>query len=333
MSDAIKKAFISACAGLPLSPATAKDILEYLPAKAKALVAAALAASFGNAGPKPFTCAIINAKSGRCSEDCAFCAQSRFHNTVAPVYPLLEEKAIIERASLLAEKKVTRLGLVTSGAGPSRADFDKLCAVAGKIRERFPLQLCASLGVLDDGKARSLKQAGFTSYHHNLETARSFYPHICASHSYNSRRETVLRAKAAGLRVCSGGLFGLGESWEQRLELAETLRELDVDSIPINFLMPIPGTPLQRRKPLRPLEGLAVIALFRLLHPGKDIVICGGRSTTLGDWDRLVFFGAANGVMLGDYLTTNGNPFDRDLQILRDMGEANADSDSRWPGP
>ncbi len=323
MSDPFQEVFASARAGRPLSSALAGDILEHLPAKAKDLVAASLAVA-AEGGPKPFTCAIINAKSGRCSEDCAFCAQSRHHDTGAPVYPLLSADAIYERAAHLASRNVTRMGIVTSGVGPSRADFDTLCAVAAKIRSTLPIQLCASLGVLDEDKARSLRQAGFTSYHHNLETARSFYPRICASHSYDIRHETVRRAKAAGLRVCSGGLFGLGETWEQRVELAASLQELDVDSIPVNFLMPIPGTPLAKREPLRPLEGLAILALFRLMHPGRDIVLCGGRSTTLGEWDRLALLGAANGVMLGDYLTARGNAFDRDLLVLRELREAHA---------
>ncbi len=320
----IREAFVSACAEPPLTPAVTRNILKHLPAKAKSLVAASLSASADDAGPKPFTCSIINAKSGRCSEDCAFCAQSRHHDTDAPVYPLLPADAIFERASFLAEKNITRMGIVTSGVGPSRADFDKLCEVAAKIRGNLPIQLCASLGVLDEDKARSLKQAGFASYHHNLETARSFYPRICASHSYDVRYETVCRAKAAGLRVCSGGLFGLGESWEQRAEFSETLQELNVDSIPVNFLMPIAGTPLQNRKPLRPMEGLAILALLRLMHPGRDIVLCGGRGATLGEWDRLALFGMANGIMLGDYLTARGNPFDRDLRVLRDMEETHA---------
>jgi len=321
MPSPIREAFTSASAGTPLSSVTARNILEHLPAKAKELVTASLTIT----APQPFTCAIINAKSGRCSEDCAFCAQSRRHETGAPVYPLLAEDAIFERARLLAENNVTRMGIVTSGAGPSRADFAKLCAVAAKIRERLPIQLCASLGVLDEEKARSLRQAGVTSYHHNLETARSFYPSICGSHAYEVRYETIRQARAAGMRVCSGGLFGLGESWEQRIELAETLRELDVDSVPINFLMPVPGTPLQYREPPGPMEGLAIIALFRLMLPGKDIVLCGGRNTTLGEWDRLALFGAANGVMLGDYLTARGNAFDRDLAMLRGMEELKED--------
>lgn len=320
MHPVIQETFAAAAAGLPLPGATARNILEHLPAKAKDLMAASLTV----AAPAPFTCAIVNAKSGRCSEDCAFCAQSAHHATAASTYPLLAEERIFQRARALAENNVTRMGIVTSGAGPSQADFDKLCAVAVKIREKLPIQLCASLGVLDGEKARCLRQAGFSSYHHNLETARSFYPQICTSHSYEVRYETVRQARAAGLRVCSGGLFGLGESWEQRVELAETLRELDVDSVPINFLMPVPGTPLGNHNAPGPMEGLAVIALFRLMLPGKDIVLCGGRNSTLGEWDRLALFGPANGVMLGDYLTTRGNALDRDMTMLRAMEAAHA---------
>lgn len=269
--------------------------------------------------PRPFTCGIINARSGRCTEDCAFCAQSRHYHTNTPVYPLVDKDTLLRRARELARHGVTRMGIVTAGAGPGEADFDRICAAAGRIRREVEIALCASLGVLTRAKAVRLKDAGFTSYHHNLETARSYYPAICTSHDYERRCETVRLAAEAGLRVCSGGLFGLGESWEQRIELAATLRELNVDSIPINFLMPIPGTPLEKAPRLRPEEGLAVVALFRLMHPGRDIVICGGRTTTLGNWDLPALFSCANGMMVGDYLTEKGGPFERDMALAREL--------------
>ena len=317
MLDPIHKICDAALAGRALSAVEALELIPLLSSRLPALVAA----SGLIAGPERFTCGIINAKSGRCTEDCAFCAQSRHHKTNAPAYPLVTGEALLGRARELAERGVTRMGIVTSGAGPSREDFEQICAAARHIRQEVDIELCASLGALSPDKAQKLKEAGFSSYHHNLETARSFYPSICSTHDYQVRCDTVLRAREAGLRVCSGGLFGLGESWAQRIELAQTLQELRVDSIPVNFLMPIPGTGLESAKPLSAVEGLGILVLLRLMHPERDIVICGGRATTLGEWDRLGMFSCANGMMVGDYLTEKGGPFERDLALARDLAD------------
>lgn len=318
MPDPIQQIFHAAREGRALEAHEALA-LAAAPSEAFAAAVTAAAARPANSFPPRFSCGIINAKSGRCGEDCAFCAQSRYHTTGTPVYPLLSAEALYDRAHCLAERGVTRMGIVTSGAGPSAAELDKICAAAQHIREKVGIGLCASLGVLDAGMAEQLKQAGFGSYHHNLETARSFYSSICTTHSYEIRCETVRQAKEAGLRVCSGGLFGLGESWAQRIELAATLRELDVDSIPINFLMPVAGTRLASAPPLAAADALAIVALFRLMHPGRDIVLCGGRGATLGERDRLALLGGANGVMVGDYLTAKGSPFERDMDLLREL--------------
>ncbi|MDR2892353.1 MAG: biotin synthase BioB [Deltaproteobacteria bacterium] len=270
--------------------------------------------------PAPFTCGIINAKSGRCAENCAFCAQSKHHATTAPIYPLVSEKKLRERAGQLAEAGVNYLGIVISGTTPSDRDLDNICAAAARISAEGGIKLCASLGLLGAEQARRLKQAGFTSYHHNLETAPSFYPEICGTHGIEPRLQTVRNAVAAGLRVCCGGIFGLGESWAQRLELSALLQDLEVHSIPVNFLTPIPGTPLADRGCLPPQEALAVVALLRLMHPGRDIVICGGRSRTLGEWENMLFAAGANGLMVGDYLTTPGGLLAKDLAMLETLG-------------
>lgn len=307
----------AACEGRALSRSQAAECLALLPLQRRKLLAAA-----GVAGVEcaPFTCGIINAKSGRCGEDCAFCAQSAHHATHTPVYGLVDEGVLFERACRLAEHGVDRMGIVTSGGGPSDADLASICRAAEKITREVNIKLCASLGMLREGQAERLVQAGFTSYHHNLETARSYYPSICTSHEYGIRVETVRRAKAAGLRVCSGGLFGLGESWEQRLEFAETLSELGVDSIPVNFLIPIEGTAMEHVVPLAPDEALDIVAVLRLMHPGKDIVLCGGRHSSLKEWDRAVLLTGANGLMVGDYLTAKGSPFERDMEVLATLG-------------
>lgn len=319
---ALAPAFATALApgfeGRPLSRREAEALEPHMLTGLRELLGAATIVA-GNS--TSFTCGIINAKSGRCSEDCSFCAQSRYHNTDAPVYALVGEEKLYAHASRLAEAGVTRMGIVTSGAGPSPRDFETICRSARRIVETVGIKLCASLGILADDQARMLQNAGITSYHHNLETARSFYPSICTSHSYEVRVETVKRAANAGLRVCSGGLFGLGESWKERFELSETLQELNVDSIPVNFLMAVPGTRLEKANPLSVAEALAVVAILRLMHPGRDIVLCGGRGKTFGEWDRLAMLAGANGVMVGDYLTAKGNPFERDMRMLGEARE------------
>ena len=317
MPDPINDICGAALAGRALSAEEALGLIPLIPSRLPAIIAAAGLVS----GPERFTCGIINAKSGRCAQDCAFCAQSRRHRTNAPVYPLIAEEALLCRARELAGRGVTRMGIVTSGPALGDKDFERLCAAAGRIRPAVDIELCASLGSLTPERAGKLKEAGFGGYHHNLETARSFYPSICSTQDYQARCDTVRHAVEAGLRVCSGGLFGLGESWPQRIELAQTLQELRVDSIPVNFLMPIPGTPLESARQMSAAEGLGILALLRLMHPERDIVICGGRAATLGAWDRLALFFCANGMMVGDYLTEKGSPFERDVALLRDMIE------------
>lgn len=323
MPDPIRTVFDAALQGRALTAQEALALVPLLPARLTAVVAAAALASAGTgnaaARPERFTCGIINARSGRCTEDCVFCAQSQYHRTNAPVYPLVGEEALLDRARELAGKGAARMGIVTSGAGPTGADFERICGAARTIREKVGIRLCASLGMLTADKARKLGEAGFTCYHHNLETGRGFYPFICTTHAYEARLETVRRAGEAGLRVCSGGLFGLGESWAQRVELALTLRELDVDCIPVNFLMPVAGTGMERARPPDSAEGLGILALFRLMHPQRDIVICGGRASTLGPWDRLALFSCANGLMIGDYLTEKGGSAGRDRDLVRDL--------------
>jgi biotin synthase len=315
----IHSALSAACAGQALSAEEAERLLALLPGGLTDLLSLAGAARIAG-GSTAFTCGIINAKSGRCGEDCSFCAQSRHHDTAAAVYPLVGEDVLLERAQLLAQSGVDYMGIVSSGVGPAMRDLEHICRAAERIRQEFDIKLCASLGLLEQGQALALKQAGFTSYHHNLECARSYFGRVCTTHSYERQRETVKQAGAAGLRKCTGGIFGLGESWRQRLELSIELRELDVDSIPINFLTPIAGTPLEHAPPLEIHEALGIIALLRLMHPDKDILLCGGRSRTLGEWENSLFFAGANGLMVGDYLTLKGNPLAKDMRMLRAIG-------------
>ncbi len=267
-----------------------------------------------------FTCSIINAKSGRCSEDCAFCAQSAFHKTGVETYPLLKKEKMVRDSIRMEKAGATKYSMVTSGHSLSSKEVDYIGHAAEEINRKTNLSVCASLGQLTKPMATRLKEKGVTTCHHNLETAGSYFDQVCTTHEYDEDIQTVKTAKSAGLKVCSGGILGLGETWEQRVELAFTLKELDVDSIPINFLNPIPGTRMENRSLLPPMEALKSIAIFRFINPDKDITICGGREKTLGDFQSWVFMAGANGVMIGNYLTTKGRSAEMDMDMIRQMG-------------
>ena len=265
-------------------------------------------------------CSIINAKSGRCTENCAFCAQSAHHQSSPPVYPLKSFDEIIAGARRAQDEGSHCYGIVTSGTKPQPGEeFDTILKAIRAIRKAFTIEPSASLGLLTEEFAEALADAGCVTYHHNLETARSFFPHICTTHDYQEDVDTVRIAKAAGMKVCCGGIFGLGESVAQRVELAETLRELDVDSIPLNFLNPIAGTPLEGLRALTPMDCLRAITMFRYFLPGKPISVCGGRETNLRELQSWIFMAGASGTMVGNYLTTSGRDRDVDMQMFRDI--------------
>lgn len=268
-------------------------------------------------GNRVFTCSIVNAKSGMCSEDCAFCAQSKYHKTNISVYPLLTKQELVEKGMYMAERGANKFSFVTSGKKLSKKEINTICEAAILLTEKTDLKICASLGILDEESALCLKQAKITRYHHNLETAKSFFKNICTTHDYEEDVATLKVAKKVGLEVCSGGIMGLGEKFSHRLELAEFLSHLDVDSIPINFLNPIKGTKLQNMPLLPPMEGLISIAIFRFLNPDKDITICGGREVCLGDFQSWIFLAGANGIMIGNYLTTRGRNIKHDLEMIK----------------
>ena len=265
-------------------------------------------------------CAIVNAKSGRCSEDCAFCAQSGHFAANAPVHPFLDPSAIEKAARTMREAGATRFGIVSSGLALSDEDFSSLLEAVRRVAA-LGLHADTSCGLVTPARFAALKTAGLSAYHHNLETSRSFFPSICTTHDYEADVQTVRDALAAGLYVCSGGIFGLGESWEQRAELALTLRELGVPSVPVNFLTPIPGTPMADRPPLSPTEALKIVALLRFLLPDAHLRICGGRRTVFGRAAAIDPLEAgASGLMIGDYLTTKGLAALSDRQAILDAG-------------
>jgi len=267
-----------------------------------------------------FTCSIINAKSGLCSENCAFCAQSAHHKTGVKTYSLMSEGKMVEEAIRMQAAGATKYSMVTSGFMLKEKEVETIAKAALTIKKKTDLSVCVSLGGLTEPMARQLKDSGISTYHHNLETARSYFDNICTTHDYDEDIQTIQIAESVGLRVCSGGILGMGESWEQRVELAFTLRELDVDSIPLNFLNPIKGTRMEGSPLLPPMEALKTIALFRIINPDKDVTICGGRERTLKDFQSWIFLAGANGLMVGDYLTTKGRSTAVDLEMIADMG-------------
>jgi biotin synthase len=272
-------------------------------------------------GGKVFLCSIINAKSGRCPENCSFCAQSAHHRTDAPVYPLVDEERMVACAHEAEKNGSSCYGIITSGTSiKAGEELDRILRAVRRIRSETGITPSCSLGIIDRETATALKEAGVETYHHNLETARSFFPNVCTTHDYEEDVETVRVAKQAGLKVCCGGIFGLGETAAQRVEMAITLRELEVDSVPLNFLNPIEGTRLAGAARITPMECLATIALFRLILPARRISVCGGREKNLRDLQSWMFFAGASGTMIGNYLTTTGREPEQDWQMLRDLG-------------
>jgi biotin synthase len=265
-------------------------------------------------------CSIINAKSGRCPENCAFCAQSAWHSTDAQVYPLVDEDELV-RCALSAEQNGARCyGIITSGTGiKPGAELEKICRALRRIKAETSIDPSCSLGILNTETAQQLKDAGMVTYHHNLETSRTFFPAICTTHDYQDDVETVLAVKRVGLKVCCGGIFGLGESFSHRVELAQTLRELDVDTVPINFLNPVEGTRLADANFLTPMECLKIIAIYRFMLPEKCLTVCGGRERNLRELQSWIFLAGASGMMTGNYLTTPGRAPEQDLRMLADL--------------
>jgi len=272
-------------------------------------------------GPAVELCAIVNARSGRCSEDCAFCAQSAAYRTSIQTYSLLAKDDILDAADRGAQAGARRFSIVVSGRGPGGADdFDRMVDAVAAMAAGGRVWPCASLGLIDEARAARLKAAGLVRYHHNLEAPPSYFPEICTTHAYADRVRTIEAARGAGLEICAGGIIGLGESVAQRLELGLELRRLAVDSVALNVLNPIPGTPLENVPPVPALEVLKTIAVFRLLMPGTEIRTCGGRERALRGLQPMMYLAGASGTMIGDYLTTAGRDTGQDVTDVQDLG-------------
>lgn len=263
-------------------------------------------------------CSIINGKSGRCSEDCKYCAQSRYYQTEIDVYDLLDVNQIKEMALYNQNKGVGRFSIVTSGRKLSDFEFDKLLGIYRQLNNSCHISLCASLGLLNFEQFNKLQEIGVTRYHNNLETSRNYFKNICTTHTYDQKIQVIKDAKAAGLQVCSGGIMGMGESWQDRIDLAFTLKELEIKSIPINILNPIAKTPLEHQKPLLKEEIERIIAIFRFINPDATIRMAGGRGL-LDDQGVSVFESGANGAITGDMLTTSGITIDDDQKNIKSL--------------
>ncbi|MDA8169446.1 MAG: biotin synthase BioB [Nitrospiraceae bacterium] len=264
-------------------------------------------------------CSIVNAKSGSCPEDCSYCAQSASAKADISRYPLLPEGEILDAARRAKESGAKRFCIVTSGRKPGQKELSDIASAVGAVRKAGLLP-CATLGLLDRSDLELLRDAGLERYHHNLETSRRFFPRVCSSHTYDEKLDTISAVKETGLSLCSGGIFGLGEDWEDRIDMALEIERLGADSVPVNFLIPIPGTGLSGRKMLAPLEALKIVSIYRFLLPSREIRICGGRLQCLGSLNPFVFMAGADGLLTGDYLTKQGMPPTADLDLIARYG-------------
>ncbi|GIO57321.1 biotin synthase BioB [Paenibacillus cineris] len=262
---------------------------------------------------------ILNAKSGLCPEDCGYCSQSIVSTAPIEKYSLLDKETVLAGAREALARKAGTYCIVASGRGPTPRELDQVVEAVQEIRGTMPLKICACLGLLKDGQAEKLAEAGVHRYNHNLNTSQSNYSRITTTHTYDDRVDTVQKAKASGLSPCSGVIIGMGESDEDIVGMAYALRELDADSIPVNFLNAIPGTPLEQAGRTPALKALKVLALFRLVCPSKEIRVAGGRELNLRSLQPLALY-AANSVFVGDYLTTEGQDVLADHAMIEDLG-------------
>ncbi|MEK6727990.1 MAG: biotin synthase BioB [Candidatus Omnitrophota bacterium] len=271
------------------------------------------------AGTNLDLCSILNAKSGLCGQDCKFCAQALRHKTKIPVYPLKTKKEIFDAARRAKDIGAERFDIVTSGDSLSKEELKVICEVITEITKELGIKMCASLGAMGEEALKELKQSGLTQYHHNIETSAGYFPKIVTTHTFQDRVNTIKAAKNAGLRVCSGGIIGLGETMEDRVEMALCLQELNVDSVPLNILVPVKGTPLEGKPPITCEEVIRTIAIFRIILKDKVIKIAAGRESLLKDFQALGFMAGANGMLIGGYLTIKGRSVEEDWRLAEEI--------------
>ena len=273
-------------------------------------------------GNKIHLCSIVNAKAGACSENCSFCAQSSFYQTGSPRYGFVDPEPVQEAAAEANVNGVTAVGLVAAWKGLNEGPMlDEVCDRIRELKAGGKTRPDASLGIIKKQEvADRLKEAGLECYGHNLESSRRFFPKTCTTHTYEDRLQTIGYLKKAGIKICSGGIIGMGETREDRCDLAFELKTIGANVVPVNILNPIPGTPFANNEPLSVLEILKTIACFRFILPRQEIMIAGGRTVNLRDAQNMIFMAGASALMVGNYLTTLNQPVEKDLQMLKDLG-------------
>ena len=295
-----------ALAGEALTRDEARAVLAVPDERLSDLLSAAFSVRERRWGRKVKVCVLQNARSGLCPEDCGYCSQSKISTADIDTYRLMPHEELVQKADDAVARGARRYCMVTSGRGPSERDIDQLCAATRDIKQNYPdLEICVSVGLMDDAAAQRLAEAGVGWVNHNLNTSERFYPKICTTHTYADRVATVQAAQRAGLNTCCGGIIGMGEDDEDVVDLGFALRELRVSSLPVNFLIPIGGTPLEERPVTHAPRALKALCLMRFLNPEADIRAAGGRERTLGEWQPLALY-PANSIFVNGYLTTPG---------------------------
>ena len=322
--------------GLDLTREEALAVLAWPEEDILSLLNAAFRVRQAHFGKKVRLNYLVNIQSGICPEDCGYCSQSRLSDAPVEKYKLLSPEEVEAAAERAVERKAARLCMVASMRGPSDKDVGAVAAAVRRVKERFPqLELCACLGLLKEGQAATLGEAGVYAYNHNLNTSERHYGEVCSTHGFADRLDTVRKARTEGLSSCSGALFGMGETREDILDVAFRLRELGVDSIPVNFLIPFKGTPMAQKEELTPVYCLKILCLFRLLCPTSELRIAGGRELHLRSLQPMGLY-AANSIFVGDYLTSEGQAPSLDLEMVRDLGfeiVGDREAPTTAPGP
>ena len=314
-NDLVKRSL----SGQKISREEARAILALPDEQVPEALQAALEVRQVHFGKRVKLCMLQNARSGLCPEDCHYCSQSSISSAKIDKYPLMSKEFLLDGAQRASEAGATRYCMVTSGRGPTDEEIEHFCAVTRQIKQRYPLEICICLGTLSEAQARKLKEAGVGWVNHNLNTSERFYPEICSTHTYQDRVNTVKNVRKAGLMTCSGGIIGMGETDEDILDMAFACRELGMDSIPINFLHPIKGTPMAAYQFLTPAKCLKVLCLFRFLNPASEIRAAGGREVNLGSVQHLALY-AANSIFIEGYLTTPGQQAQEAQRMIEQFG-------------
>ena len=311
-------------AGYRLSPTDDRSIFMDTPLEELSEEAYRLQTQF--CGNHIDLCTIVNGRSGRCGENCKYCAQAACHKTGVDTYGFLPQEQIMAHAKANQDAGANRFSIVTSGGALSGKEFEMAIDVYKEMRRTLSIDLCASHGLLTRSQFRRLREVGVTSYHHNIETSERYFPEICTTHSYADRIRTIKMAQAEGLCVCSGGIIGMGETWEDRFDMAFALQELGIESIPLNSLMAIPGTPLEHLTPLSGDEILRTIAIFRFINPTANIRLGAGRKL-LPENGATAFLAGASASITGNMLTTSGTTIAEDMELIKELGFTNRNED------